>query len=134
MALYAGQIVRAKDLVPTEWQPVEFVAPWHNFGSGWADAQFRYDPVKDEVEIKGTVDGRNADGTSSIGAESHVFTLPPGYRPTSNGAVAAGHVSSPYTSSVLVRFYASGEVWLQGADKLTQPVVSINNVRMYVGD
>ncbi|WP_277670783.1 hypothetical protein [Saccharomonospora viridis] len=134
MALYAGQIVRAKDLVPTEWMPVEFVAPWHNFGSGWADAQFRYDPVRDEVEIKGTVDGRNSDGSSDIGEESHMFTLPAGYRPASNGSVAAGHVSTPYTSSVLIRFYASGEVWVQGADALRVPVVAINNVKMYLGD
>lgn len=134
MALYAGQIIRARDLVPTEWMPLELIAPWHNFGSGWADAQFRYDPVKQEVEVKGTIDGRNADGTSSIGVESHVFTLPAGYRPVSNGAVAAGHVSSPATASVLVRFYSSGEVWVQGANGLNSPVVSINNVKMYVGD
>lgn len=123
MALYAGQIIRAKDLVPTEWQPVTFVSPWHNFGSGWTDAQFRYDPIRREVQIKGCIDGRNADGTSSIGAESHVFTLPEGYRPSSSDVAPCGHVSSPYTSTVLARFYSSGEVWVQGANSLTNPVV-----------
>ncbi|OQO89939.1 hypothetical protein B1813_19050 [Saccharomonospora piscinae] len=132
MPLYAGQIIRAKDLVPTDFLPVTFVGDWHNFGSGWTDCQFRYDPVRDQVEVKGTVDGRKPDGTDTVGSSSHMFTLPEGYRPSASAAVAAGHVSTPYTSSVQVRFYSSGEVWVHGADQLNTPVVVIDNVAVNV--
>lgn len=128
MAILAGQIIRAADLVPTEWQPVEFLNGWRNFGSGWSDAQFRKHPLTNIVEVKGTIQG----GTTTN--DVVVFTLPTGYRPIANVAFAVGHVSTPVTSSVEARFYSNGNVTLHGAGSLNAPVVVIDGVQLYVGD
>lgn len=134
MALYAGEIIRAADLTPTDWQPVVFRSPWRNYGSGWSDAQFRYHPLTNSVEVKGTINGNDENGDNNVPAESTAFVLPEGYRPISNLATFAGHVSSPVSSNIEVRFLSSGSVNIIGANALTNAVVVIDGVMFYVGE
>lgn len=134
MPIYAGQIIKAADLVPTEWQPVTFENTWHNFGNGWSDCQFRYHPLQNATEVKGTIDGRDSSGANVVASESLAFNLPEGYRPIANVAVGCGHVSSPVSTNIEVRFYSDGQVTVIGADALTNPVVVIDGVMLYIGE
>ena len=127
MPIYAGQILRAADLNPTPWQPVTFTAPWHNFGSGWSDVQFRRRPLTGTVELKGTMDGRTSGGDAPSN-DSLAFVLPEGYRPLSNLAVVIGHVSTPRNSAIQLRAYTNGEVRIIGANSLQAAVVSLDGV------
>ena len=130
MAIYAGQIIRAIDLSPSEWQPLPLEGNWRNYGNGWSDAQFRSRPLTDTVEVKGTIQWT----PESPSNEQLMFVLPTGYRPVSNVAVATGHVSTPVENPVEVRFYNDGRVTVIDAEKLTKHVVTIDGVEIYVGE
>ncbi|PXY20872.1 hypothetical protein [Prauserella muralis] len=127
MPIYAGQIIRAADLVPTEWQPVAFQNGWRNYGNGWSDVQFRYLPLTDQVEIKGTmISGTEADNTV-------VFTLPEGYRPSSNCSFPIGHVSTPTDSVAQVRFYSDGTVRIYGLAAINIAAMVLEGIQFYRG-
>lgn len=133
MPIYAGQIIRAADLNPGEWVPVSFENTWRNYGNGWSDCVFRWKPLTSTVEIRGTIAGSSEGGSNNVPADSLVFVLPEGYRPSSSLATPIAHISSPQSTAVALRVYTSGQVRVLGANALNTAAVTLDGVEFYVG-
>lgn len=126
MPILAGQIIRAADLAPDEWQPVDFTDSdgWSNYGNGYSDAQFRRHPLDGSVEIKGTVNG----GSTANG--SLLFRLPEGYFPASHVGFTIG---DPVDGSIctLKVFSDGGGCRIYGG--ATGDVLSLDGIRFFSG-
>lgn len=83
MTIRAGQIIRAVDLAPTEWQPVELLNGWSNLGLEYYDCQFRYLPLTNEAELRGAI---YSPGGAALSDGTDIFQLPEGYRPSARVA------------------------------------------------
>lgn len=71
----ANEVNRLTTLTaPSAWTALPFAAPWTNFGSGYANGEYR--KIGDIVYIRGFI----TPGTSAP-ASSLAFTLPTGFRP-----------------------------------------------------
>lgn len=127
MTILAGQIIRAADISPEQWQPVDFTGsdgPWSNYGAGFSDAQFRRRPLDGTVELKGTVTG----GSTADG--SLLFRLPEGYFPASHTGFSIGDPINGGTCAMRV-FSDGGGVRIYGASSVT--TLSLDGIRFVGG-
>jgi len=138
MPIYAGQVIRAVDVNPTTWTPVEFESPWRNYGNGWSDAQFRFIPLTSSVQIKGSIIGSTPGQANNIPSDSLAFRLPEGYGPVANLAVPIAHLSEPPSASVTLRIMrlstGGAEARILGANALNTAAVTFDGVEFYVGE
>ena len=130
MTIRAGQIIRAADLAPTEWQPVSFQNGWANLGLEYYDAQFRYLPLTNQVELRGAVyspGGSNkADGTT-------IFTLPEGYRPSARASQPVASLSAPGAAdNPTLRIRTNGEAQIYGVSGTANGAVAIDGMMFVV--
>ena len=98
-----------KGIPDSGWITPTFQNGWENFGWWHTDAGFRL--IGDVVHLRGHVKSGTANST--------IFTLPPGYRPTAEHTVAgvAGRHTTPYMEQkpVMVSIHHDGRVWTTGA-------------------